>query len=82
MDISIETFWRIYTSLLDENGEVTEVGDMYSGMYPRYRKVNFGESDESYLLESALYDTLKIVYVEGDEPGHYVPETGNIVMGE
>lgn len=48
----------------------------------RYRKVNFGESDESYLLESALYDTLKMVYVEGDEPGHYVPETGNIVMGE
>jgi len=38
-----------------------------------YRKVNFGESEESWLLESALYETVFLVYVE-QSYGHYVTD--------
>lgn len=40
-----------------------------------YRKVNFGENEESYLLESALYDAVYLRYIETDY-GHYVSEKG------
>lgn len=38
-----------------------------------YRKVNFGENEESWLLESALYETVFLVYTEEDH-GHYVTD--------
>lgn len=45
-----------------------------------YRKVDFGESGISYLLESALYDTVFLEYTE-ESNGHYVT-TGRIYETE
>ena len=38
-----------------------------------YIRVNFGEHENSYLLESALYDTVYLVYIE-ESCGHYVTD--------
>ena len=46
-----------------------------------YRKVNFGENEESWLLETALYDTVYLVYIEQSH-GVYVAENGRVYETE
>ena len=46
-----------------------------------YVHVNFGENEDSYLLESALYDTVYLVYIEQSH-GHYVAENGRVYETE
>ena len=43
-----------------------------------YRKVNFGEKEESYLLKSEVYDTVYLIYIERED-GVYVPYNGCVV---
>lgn len=46
-----------------------------------YTPVNFGENEDSYLLESALLDTVFIRFIE-ESYGHYVAENGRVYETE
>ena len=46
-----------------------------------YAQVDFGEHEDSYLLESALYDTVYLVYIEQSH-GVYVAENGRVYETE
>lgn len=64
-----------------EDPDFILVADVIEHEEKCYVHVNFGENETSYLLESALYDTVYLRYIEQSH-GHYVAENGRVYETE